>query len=891
MHAALEKLAVADPELADRIRLDPVLRRMSAEALDLLVEESIRALAQELGLGRALGAGFLRLGTADDVALMAHYAELVRGFLGQGPTLARIAAERLPPVLRTHSEDLLALFLTAMAVAGGQGTHTLNDYLKPLDRLLDTGDEDAARAYMQLLVDVLPQPLSYHQNLNLSQVVPATCLAMERQRRAYQIRELARVLSAEVRWGEAFIRGLDKGLRLLEPGDLTLFVSTGLEKCAGAVDRGRRYFALATQTGQALFDQLLMVVFLFQIGRQLNRYLAARTGDTITVRPLSTLPAALQAGGARCVSDARHVYLPDELDLPTKEENLRLYKVLTSMEAACHEFGTFAFDLERALERCGESVCHDAGDEEGSELERFLRRFENPRLAADLFTVFEHGRLRRHLAAAYPGLIRKTLPLFQQAARDDGTPETARSPVAWLYRRLALGMDEPPPLDGGPEAAACLENAMAHFDAVMTLPAPVEASAELVHRLHAGMARICPAQPHYRPLAPPLGRRLAPGLVGAVDGVWERRAAVLQRRLRRKGMAVYRADVRRALAQANGVLSPEELEALIRRREPDAQPQRAMLLRILDDAGVAARVPEVQGQISWYPEWDMRSGDYLLHHARVAEREAGGADAAFYEAVLARYAGLLSRLRRSFELLRPEGLQLLRRWREGDDFDYRALLDYAVDRRMGVMPSRRIYIKRLKQLRDVAVLLLVDLSRSTANQLPDGHASVLDVEKEALVLFCEALQKSGDRFSVVAFCSMTRFAVEFMRVKDFDEPVDAGVMGRIGALEARGRTRMGAAVRHAAVRLGEVPARVRLLVVLSDGFPNDSDYKGDYAIADAGKAVSEARLAGVHVHGITVNLSDAARLDEIYGRGRHSLISDVRELPRKLPGIYRHLTR
>jgi len=138
---------------------------------------------------------------------------------------------------------------------------------------------------------------------------------------------------------------------------------------------------------------------------------------------------------------------------------------------------------------------------------------------------------------------------------------------------------------------------------------------------------------------------------------------------------------------------------------------------------------------------------------------------------------------------------------------------------------------------------------------------------------------------------MTRFAVEFMRVKDFDEPVDAGVMGRIGALAARGRTRMGAAVRHAAVRLGEVPARVRLLVVLSDGFPNDSDYKGDYAIADAGKAVSEARLAGIHVHGITVNLSDAARLDEIYGRGRHSLISDVRELPRKLPGIYRHLTR
>ncbi len=891
MHAALEKLALADPELADRIRLDPVLRRLSPEALDLLVEESIQALAQELGLGRALGAGFLRLGTADDVERMTHYAELVRGFLEQGPTLARIAAERLPPVLKTGSGELLALFLEAMAVAAGQGTHTLNDYLKPVDRLLDAGDTDAARAYLQLLVDVLPQSLSYHQNLNLSQVVPATCLAMARRKRARQIRELSRVLAAEVRWGEAFIRGLEKGLRLLEPEDLALFVRTGLEKCAGAVDRGRRYFALSTQTGKALFDRLLTVVFLFQIGRQLNRYLAARTGEAITVRPLSTLPSALQGGGRGAVSDARHVYLPDELRLATREENLRRYKALASLEAACHEFGTFTFDLERALERCGEAVDGDAGDEEGSELARFLRRFDDARLAADLFTIFEHGRLRRCLAEAYPGLIEKTFPLFQRAARRDARGGKAADPLDWLYRRLALGMQEPLPRQWDRRTADALRRVAADFDAHVTQHDPVEASAEQVHRAYPLVAAVYAGGETRRPLEMPLGRRLAPELVGAVDGVWERRAAALQRRLAKKDLPVYRADLRRALARANGVLTPEELAELIRRRRPDAEPDRVVLMRLLDDAGVAARVPEVQGRISWYPEWDVRSGDYLLHHARVAEHEAGGGDPAFYEDVLTRHAGLLGHLRRSFELLRPEGLRLLRRWREGDDFDYRALLEYAVDRRMGVMPSRRIYIKRIKRQRDVAVLLLVDLSRSTANALPDGHASVLDVEKEALVLFCEALQKSGDRFAVVTFCSMTRFAVEYMRVKDFDAPVDTGVMGRIAALEARGRTRMGAAVRHATERLGAVAARVRLLVVLSDGFPNDSDYKGDYAIADTARAVSEARLAGIHVHGITVNLSDAARLDEIYGRGRHSLISDVRELPRKLPGIYRHLTR
>jgi fructose-specific component phosphotransferase system IIB-like protein len=506
--------------------------------------------------------------------------------------------------------------------------------------------------------------------------------------------------------------------------------------------------------------------------------------------------------------------------------------------------------------------------------------------------IFEHGRVCRHLAAADPGLLGKHLPLFQQEALRAARAEGSFHPLAYLYLRLALGMKAPLlPEACDAVVADCLQKVTAEFDAQIQPGVPVEASAELVHRLYAPVAEACLAGGEYQPLKPPFGRRLAPELVGAVDGVWERRAVSLQRRLLKKGLQVYRADVRRALALANGVLSPEELAELIRRRQPDAPADPAVLMRVLDDAGVAAKIPEVQGQIFWYPEWDVRSGDYLLRHARVAEREAGGTDEAFYQGVLTRYAGMLGQLRRSFELLRPEGLVLLRRWREGDSFDYRALLEYAVDRHMGIMPSQRIYIKRLKQLRDVAVLLLVDLSRSTANLLPDGHASVLDVEKEAIVLFCEALQKSGDRFAVAAFCSMTRFAVEYLRVKDFDGQVDADVMGRMGALAARGRTRMGAAVRHAAEQLKDVAARVRLLVVLSDGFPNDSDYKGDYAIADAGRAVSETRLAGIHVHGITVNLSDAARLDDIYGRGRHSLISDVRELPRKLPGIYRHLTK
>ncbi|GAJ09592.1 unnamed protein product, partial [marine sediment metagenome] len=41
------------------------------------------------------------------------------------------------------------------------------------------------------------------------------------------------------------------------------------------------------------------------------------------------------------------------------------------------------------------------------------------------------------------------------------------------------------------------------------------------------------------------------------------------------------------------------------------------------------------------------------------------------------------------------------------------------------------------------MLLLVDLSRSTSNTVYNTRTTILDVEKEAIVLFCEALEVVG----------------------------------------------------------------------------------------------------------------------------------------------------
>ena len=211
---------------------------------------------------------------------------------------------------------------------------------------------------------------------------------------------------------------------------------------------------------------------------------------------------------------------------------------------------------------------------------------------------------------------------------------------------------------------------------------------------------------------------------------------------------------------------------------------------------------------------------------------------------------------------------------------------------LGTTPSDRLYIKRVKEQRDVAVLLLVDLSRSTANTIyGTSTTNVLDVEKEAIVLFCEALQVVGDAFAIAGFSGTGRLGVDYFKIKDFEEDMTASVKQRISAMAPQRSTRMGAAIRHGASKFDLVASKVRLMIILSDGFPNDVDYKQGYAIKDTRKAISELHSKNIYVHSITVNLARYTKLDDLYGDVNHHVISDVRELPDKLLRIYSRLTR
>jgi nitric oxide reductase activation protein len=357
------------------------------------------------------------------------------------------------------------------------------------------------------------------------------------------------------------------------------------------------------------------------------------------------------------------------------------------------------------------------------------------------------------------------------------------------------------------------------------------------------------------------------------------------------GRAACKSDIRRRLVANAGSLTPQDILALVGSRAAGGIRPEEFLQQADFGTAVPSEPPPENEPVRRYPEWDERLGDYLQAHVHLREKKSAAEAGDFYRGVLQAHPHLVSRSRQVFERLRPEGLKRLRRWRDGDEFDYGELIDAWVDRRSGEVPSDRVFVKRVRDRREVAVLLLVDVSRSTANPVPGTESSVLDVEKEAIVILCEALSVLGDDFAAAGFSGSGRWGVDYFRIKDFGEPLSENVRWRIGALRPQRNTRMGAAIRHAAGQLAAVAARVRLLIILSDGFPNDTGYKGSYALADTRRALLELSARRIRFHALTVSLPGDPKLDELYGRKSHHVISDVRQLPGKLLRAYGALTR
>ncbi|WP_282170252.1 nitric oxide reductase activation protein NorD [Ruegeria atlantica] len=288
-----------------------------------------------------------------------------------------------------------------------------------------------------------------------------------------------------------------------------------------------------------------------------------------------------------------------------------------------------------------------------------------------------------------------------------------------------------------------------------------------------------------------------------------------------------------------------------------------------------------------YPEWDVRTGRYLPDHVNVLLSDADIREDAAKFGKDPATARRIRAVKRQFEALRP-GRIMTRGHLDGDQLDIEAAVRAQVDRCANGEGTERIWMQSRPEARDLAVSILLDVSRSTESAVT-GRA-VIDIAREALAALAWGLNACGDDFAIHAFSSLKRQRVYVQRCKRFDEPMGTTVEQRIASLRPGHYTRLGAAIRHCSADLAGQSRKRRLLLVITDGKPNDLDhYEGRHGIEDTCMAVREARRAGHSVFGVTIDKTGKSWFPRMFGQGGFAVIPDPHRLTMALPQIYRQL--
>ena len=685
----------------------------------------------------------------------------------------------------------------------------------------------------------------------------------------------------------------------------------------------RSYFALETRkSNEQLQSGDGRGLALEEVAQTLRLYVEGLTGRAVEVAPLAAIPDEQRIG------DGRTIHLPSNVsEFDDRELDFRLYKVLAAHAAGQIEFGTHepdTADLRAAYESLADVYAPEnveafdafsldgyindplkseralAPDEEarlaesrrrvlpqGSDYRAVLALFPQRGLAARIFGTLENGRIDRRLRRAYRGLARD-LNLVREHLRRN-RPRIVSLPITLVPFELLFQIT----LCGG-----ALEDARTVYGQVVSELETIVA--EYLTDARASVA----------------------DTLMATSRVYTLFQSVVPEMTERESRTEEKSEAEKESgAQSN--LESEDEENEDAQDEERRREQRRRDARELFNAWAANESTDNEGEAMltgaerWmtgesaeqvlepgeeafeYDEWDRDLSDTRVGWCRVIEKRTKRGDRTFVELTRSRYRGVISSIRHQFQLMRPESLKRVANELDGDDYDLNALIDYVIDRRADGRQSERIYTKRLRRERNVAVSFLLDQSSSTARTIgrhplqPYTHPGrrIIEVEKEGLVLMSEALEAVGDPYSIYGFTSEGRRNVKFYVVKDFNEPYAGEVEQRIGGINYQNNTRLGAAVRHAAAKLRRQEARTRLLIVLSDGRPYDHDY-GDarYAREDTREALRQARLDGITPFCITIDRDSESELRDLYGEVGYTIIDDVLSLPERMPAIYRRLT-
>ena len=648
-----------------------------------------------------------------------------------------------------------------------------------------------------------------------------------------------------------------------------------------------------------------------------------RTSNTVSFEDVSTRLRYYLRGisgeqvdlsvDATAYTDTTHFYLPPALSLLDQQvHNRLLYKFILTLHWGFCCLGTFRLRQTLFASAKPESAVRSENFDEPNDRSQAFTKFEKPELAADLFFLTETRRVMAWIKKDLPGLAREFSHLGDEFIKKYGIlgdEDDLSARISWLgIFALFAGAAFPPGVEQKLNPPATLMNSSEMVSADLErIYTSIDLNGEKYVR-------------------PPLMNLLGRHDFTKADNEIRRKRVVMKENFisllqsldrtvgghpQNEGNQHLPGSVDKAMvvlnnqSEANGdhrlsallnnpeVEIPDELSELIRNIEKDlghippsyfsaasGAPGRGFNRQDQVDSGLEESF-ETNHMV--FDEWDYRRDGYRKNWCRIFERELPVLHSSFVNLTLEKHRGILLKLRRQFEMMKTSE-HFVRRQREGEDLDLDAIVEARGDKRAGISPSSKLFVRLQRNDRDIATIFLVDMSNST-----EGWVGT--VIKEALVLLCEVMDVAGDAYGILGFSGMRRSRCDLYRIKSIEEPYNQTIHQRINSVLPREYTRMGPAIRYACEKLKTHEARTRLLVVITDGKPEDyDDYKGEYAIEDTKKALMEARGSGLHTFCITVDREAQEYLPQMFGIGNYIFIDEIDKLPARMIDMYRLLT-
>ena len=676
-------------------------------------------------------------------------------------------------------------------------------------------------------------------------------------------------------------------------------------------ERAGAYFSLKLKISHDVLRQLSKGVYLRDISRMLRLYAEGLCGKPVEIN-VGSGPTGLPTKPEGAIT------LPEKIALFTQpEDNFRFYKVMTFHESGHLEFGSYKslspliineieddmeFGLKQALK------VHLAGTNQGSPIavQDLLGQFPDTPLARNLWTIVEEGRIDYLLRHEYMGIRRDMDFVIDQQLK--GRPTISELPPRQAILEALLQLSVADTTEVPLAIADVVAKAYAILKTVQHPNATVDDSFKAAHSLYLLIKKYLQglkteaATDTAGPQASTPEEDFQDNRVdmghGTLDNLSYRNPLDLQSTSGGPGQP--------ANPESSKGKTPTSLfkEIKVPQQSGETLPKGDRI-----QTQPALRDPErSEPGTYYYDEWDIATGDYRPRWCRLEERIPEDVSLEVVDRIKGEYGAIISLLRRYFEYLRPEAFKKIKKQLYGEEIDLESAIASFTERRAGMSPSDRVYTLRQKKTRDVSAAFLIDMSGSTSQLIgpssPSTHPSplvdnakawragkrVIDVEKEGLLLLAEALDAIGDEFAMFGFSGHSRNQVNFYKFKDFDEALADPARQRIGGIQPLGQNRDGTAIRHVTAKLLGRPAKIKLLILLSDGKPLDEEYNGVHALEDTRMALREARARGIHPFCITVDRDAREYIQEMYGEISYTIISNISALPQRLPRIYKQLT-